>query len=99
MHLPNAHFPAQFYFFYLLTWQALSRAHRLGQSNTVLIYRFVTRNTVEQRIVQLAKQKMMLTHLVVRGGTQARSATLSRPEVCCMLCSASLSASTSALSP
>ncbi|XP_017127909.1 chromodomain-helicase-DNA-binding protein Mi-2 homolog [Drosophila elegans] len=48
--------------------QALSRAHRIGQANKVMIYRFVTRNTVEERIMQVAKHKMMLTHLVVRPG-------------------------------
>ena len=48
--------------------QALSRAHRIGQANKVMIYRFVTRNSVEERITQVAKKKMMLTHLVVRPG-------------------------------
>jgi SNF2 family DNA or RNA helicase len=48
--------------------QAFSRAHRIGQANKVMIYRFVTRNSVEERICEVAKRKMMLTHLVVRGG-------------------------------
>ena len=48
--------------------QALSRAHRIGQKNKVMIYRFVTRNTVEERVTQVAKKKMMLTHLVVQPG-------------------------------
>ena len=33
-----------------------------------MIYRFVTRNSVEERITQVAKRKMMLTHLIVRPG-------------------------------
>ena len=33
-----------------------------------MIYRFVTRSSVEERIAQVAKKKMMLTHLVVRPG-------------------------------
>jgi hypothetical protein len=33
-----------------------------------MIYRFVTRNSVEERVTQVAKRKMMLTHLVVRPG-------------------------------
>ena len=41
---------------------------RIGQQNKVMIYRFVTRNSVEERITQVAKKKMMLTHLVVRPG-------------------------------
>lgn len=48
--------------------QAFSRAHRIGQKTKVMIYRFVTRNSVEERIAQVAKKKMMLTHLVVRPG-------------------------------
>lgn len=52
--------------FFLL--QAFSRAHRIGQSNKVMIYRFVTRSSVEERITEVAKRKMMLTHLVVRPG-------------------------------
>lgn len=54
--------------------QALSRAHRIGQSNKVMIYRFVTRNSVEERITQVAKKKMMLTHLVVRPGLGSKGA-------------------------
>ncbi|KAK2710509.1 hypothetical protein QYM36_011889, partial [Artemia franciscana] len=56
--------------------QAFARAHRIGQTNKVMIYRFVTRNSVEEKIVQLAKKKMMLTHLVVRsapGGTPGKT--------------------------
>jgi SNF2 family DNA or RNA helicase len=45
--------------------QALARAHRIGQANKVMIYRLVTRATVEERILQLAKKKMLLEHLVV----------------------------------
>merc|ERR1712088_873583 len=48
--------------------QAFSRAHRIGQQNKVMIYRFETRNTVEERVTQVAKKKMMLTHLVVQPG-------------------------------
>ena len=53
--------------------QALSRAHRLGQANKVLILRLVTRWSVEERIVQLAKKKMMMEHLVVRKMTPGAS--------------------------
>lgn len=61
--------------------QALSRAHRIGQANKVMIYRFVTRSSVEERITQVAKKKMMLTHLVVRPGMGGRSAQLSKKEL------------------
>ncbi|XP_065656316.1 chromodomain-helicase-DNA-binding protein 3 isoform X8 [Hydra vulgaris] len=54
--------------------QAFSRAHRIGQQNKVMIYRFVTKSTVEERITQVAKKKMMLTHLVVRPGLGSKAA-------------------------
>ncbi|CAF1303194.1 unnamed protein product [Rotaria magnacalcarata] len=60
--------------------QALSRAHRIGQTNKVMIYRFVTRDTVEERITQVAKKKMMLTHLVVRPGV-GRGQNMSKKEL------------------
>ncbi|XP_054160501.1 chromodomain-helicase-DNA-binding protein Mi-2 homolog [Oppia nitens] len=61
--------------------QAFSRAHRIGQANKVMIYRFVTRASVEERITQVAKKKMMLTHLVVRPGLGSRSAAMSKQEL------------------
>merc|ERR1711971_280361 len=60
--------------------QAFSRAHRIGQQNKVMIYRFVTRNTVEERVTQVAKKKMMLTHLVVQPGMGGK-ANLSKQEI------------------
>ena len=65
----------------LCAWQAFSRAHRIGQANRVLIYRFVTRNSVEERITQVAKRKMMLTHLVVRPGLGNKGAMMSKQEL------------------
>ena len=46
----------------------------------VMIYRFVTRNSVEERVTQVAKKKMMLTHLVVRPGMGAKG-TFSKQEL------------------
>ncbi len=45
-----------------------------------MIYRFVTRASVEERITQVAKKKMMLTHLVVRPGMGAKN-TMSKQEL------------------
>jgi len=46
--------------------QALSRAHRIGQESKVMIYRLITRGSVEERVMQKAKEKLMLDHLVVQ---------------------------------
>ncbi|KAG2638861.1 hypothetical protein PVAP13_2NG620700 [Panicum virgatum] len=46
--------------------QAMSRAHRIGQQETVNIYRFVTCKSVEENILERAKKKMVLDHLVIQ---------------------------------
>uniref|UniRef100_A0A8C0BR81 Chromodomain-helicase-DNA-binding protein 4 n=1 Tax=Buteo japonicus TaxID=224669 RepID=A0A8C0BR81_9AVES len=61
--------------------QAFSRAHRIGQNKKVMIYRFVTRASVEERITQVAKKKMMLTHLVVRPGLGSKTGSMSKQEL------------------
>ncbi|KAG6526841.1 protein CHROMATIN REMODELING 4-like isoform X3 [Zingiber officinale] len=51
--------------------QAMNRAHRIGQSNRLLVYRLVVRGSVEERILQLAKRKLMLDQLFVnKSGSQ-----------------------------
>ncbi|XP_010557504.1 PREDICTED: protein CHROMATIN REMODELING 5 isoform X2 [Tarenaya hassleriana] len=46
--------------------QAMSRAHRIGQQDVVNIYRFVTSKSVEEDILERAKRKMVLDHLVIQ---------------------------------
>ncbi|CAB0038921.1 unnamed protein product [Trichogramma brassicae] len=46
--------------------QAQARAHRIGQKNQVNIYRLVTKDSVEEEIVERAKRKMVLDHLVIQ---------------------------------
>ncbi|OMO90719.1 hypothetical protein COLO4_18937 [Corchorus olitorius] len=43
----------------------MARAHRLGQTNKVMIYRLITRGSIEERMMQMTKKKMVLEHLVV----------------------------------
>ncbi|KAI7999975.1 Protein CHROMATIN REMODELING 4 [Camellia lanceoleosa] len=51
--------------------QAMNRAHRIGQSKRLLVYRFVVHASVEERILQLAKKKLMLDQLFVnKSGSQ-----------------------------
>ena len=48
--------------------QAVDRAHRIGQKKQVTIFRFVTENTVEERIIQRADMKLALDNLVIQQG-------------------------------
>ncbi|XP_027939210.1 CHD3-type chromatin-remodeling factor PICKLE isoform X1 [Vigna unguiculata] len=45
--------------------QAMARSHRHGQKKKVMIYRFIARGTIEERMIQLTKKKRVLEHLVV----------------------------------
>jgi SNF2 family DNA or RNA helicase len=38
-------------------WHAIARAHRMGQSKTVTVHRLMVRGTIEERIVELLRQK------------------------------------------
>eukprot|EP00908_Phaeocystis_cordata_P020806 Transcript_32471.p1 GENE.Transcript_32471~~Transcript_32471.p1 ORF type:complete len:713 (+),score=429.90 Transcript_32471:67-2205(+) len=48
--------------------QAQDRCHRIGQSKTVLVFRLATADTVEEKILHAAKQKLKLEQLVVSKG-------------------------------
>lgn len=61
--------------------QAFSRAHRIGQRKKVMIYRFVCRATVEERMIEVTKKKMMLTHLVVRADARETEKVFSLKEM------------------
>jgi SNF2 family DNA or RNA helicase len=50
--------------------QALSRSHRIGQKKPVKIYRLVCEQTVEERIVQKAEQKMYLDAVVMSNSKE-----------------------------
>ncbi len=53
--------------------QAINRAHRIGQKSTVFVYRFITKNTMEEKILHLQKHKKTLAdafiqpHSVIAG--------------------------------
>lgn len=45
------------------------RAHRIGQQKQVRVFRFITENTVEERIVERAEMKLRLDSIVIQQGT------------------------------
>lgn len=53
--------------------QAMDRAHRIGQKKQVRVFRFITENTVEEKIVERAEVKLRLDKLVIQQGRLADS--------------------------
>ncbi|KAF7556104.1 hypothetical protein G7046_g6380 [Stylonectria norvegica] len=47
--------------------QALSRAHRIGQKNKVLCFQLMTKDSVEERIMQVGRKKMALDHALIES--------------------------------
>ena len=60
--------------FYEVDWnptadqQAMDRVHRLGQTKQVTVYRMITRGSIEEKILQRAKQKHEIQKVVIAGG-------------------------------
>jgi chromodomain-helicase-DNA-binding protein 1 len=48
--------------------QAMARAHRIGQKKPVSIYRFVSKETVEEEVLERARNKLILEHLTIQRG-------------------------------
>ena len=51
--------------------QASDRAHRIGQTRPVTVYRLVMRNTIEERIIDLHRRKRELAESVLAGADAA----------------------------
>nr|CAI5828700.1 unnamed protein product [Callosobruchus analis] len=67
--------------------QAMDRAHRIGQKKQVRVFRFITENTVEEKIVERAEVKLRLDKLVIQQGRLAdsKSQTLNKDEMLNMI--------------
>ncbi len=51
----------------------MDRAHRLGQTRPVTVYRLVTGGTIEERILLRASQKHTVQKLVIGGGSSSNN--------------------------
>ena len=49
--------------------QAMDRAHRLGQTRQVTVYRLICKGTIEERILQRAREKSEIHRMVIQGGS------------------------------
>ena len=54
--------------------QAMDRAHRIGQTKQVVVYRFVTENAIEEKVLERAAQKLRLDQLVIQQGRSQQPA-------------------------
>lgn len=53
--------------------QAISRAHRMGQTETVEVFRLITRGTIEEKIQELQETKKHLVTTVLDGNEERAS--------------------------
>ncbi|SPO25346.1 probable ISW2 - ATPase component of a two subunit chromatin remodeling complex [Ustilago trichophora] len=67
--------------------QAMDRAHRIGQTKQVYVFRFVTEHAIEERILDRAAQKLRLDQLVIQQGRaqQAAKAAQSKEDLVDMI--------------
>ena len=54
--------------------QAMDRAHRIGQTKQVHVFRFVTENAIEEKVLERAAQKLRLDQLVIQQGRAQQQA-------------------------
>ena len=48
--------------------QAMARAHRIGQTKPVTVYRLVSKETVEEEVLERARNKLMLEFITIQRG-------------------------------
>lgn len=56
--------------------QAMDRAHRIGQKKQVHVYRFVTENAIEEKVIERAAQKLRLDQLVIQQGVGKKTSAI-----------------------
>ena len=60
--------------------QAFARAHRIGQMRSVMVYYLVSRASIEERMIHVAKGKRALEHIVVGSNSRCNN-TFSQKEL------------------
>lgn len=60
--------------------QATDRAHRIGQKHSVMIYKMVTEDSIEERIIALQQKKAELADIILQND-QIADATMSKDDL------------------
>jgi len=55
----------------------MDRAHRIGQTKQVYVFRFITEGSVEERMLERAAQKLRLDQLVIQQGRTQQAKSMS----------------------
>ena len=61
--------------------QATDRAFRIGQKKNVIVHKFITKGTIEEKIDQMIEGKMKLSNEIIQSGSEAWITELSNEEV------------------
>ncbi|KAJ1550549.1 hypothetical protein HK096_006299, partial [Nowakowskiella sp. JEL0078] len=65
--------------------QAMDRAHRLGQTKQVTVYRLITTGSIEERILIRAQQKNEIQKVVMTGGEFMQESSMKTSDVLSLL--------------
>nr|GAT42969.1 predicted protein [Mycena chlorophos] len=65
--------------------QAMDRAHRIGQTKQVYVFRFITEGSVEERMLERAAQKLRLDQLVIQQGRTQQAKAANKDELLDMI--------------
>jgi len=64
--------------------QAIARAHRIGQNKKVMVYRFITEGSIEEKILQLQDRKSSLAEKFINSNNPFKA--ISREEILNLFC-------------
>ncbi len=61
--------------------QAIDRAHRIGQSKSVMVYKLIMKDSIEEKVVELQNLKKNVANSVLELGDEGLMKTLNKEEI------------------